>query len=573
MAPPPAVAWLPDAAIDAPAACATASPCPAPAVCSPATATALPDPPAHFGGLANTGNTCFLNCVVQALASSRSVVRFLAAAVADSATVSAADSLSCDRARTTRVELAQLLACVNAAEPHTHTYAPRALLATLGAVDKRWSEDAEQQDAHEFLLALIQALRTVGDDCEDETRLPVDGVEITYVVCTLCREVVPRRRVSFSCIELSIPEQPVSPSPTASYFMASPTLGGLFLADPQFQHLSREHSVTLEELLRSHAVQGSGADVYCPRCSLVGAQAQLQRLLERTLRPAVLAPYSQHADESEDCPSPPPSPTVMSPTSAANLSQVFQTRIDAISEALRKDIVQDDDFERMKPPRLVSSRRERQLVISDLPKTLVLHVNRSQFDSSLRIATKNNTRVAFPERLPFAQFMRCDAAAATAPPPLMRPGEPTYRLSSTVVHYGSHSFGHYVTYRRAPAPASNPTASFWLRASDADVHAVPLSEVLEQGNVTLLFYELEDDAATTAVITTSTDIPSFFRGRLSVSTSYDVHDSSAEHEGLYTPPASPQFTRKGTDDAYISYDVNTDADDDAETNTAVNMDE
>lgn len=35
-----------------------------------------------------------------------------------------------------------------------------------------------------------------------------------------------------------------------------------------------------------------------------------------------------------------------------------------------------------------------------------------------------------------------------------------YRLASLVVHYGSHHFGHYVTYRRRPAPLVSSSVHF-----------------------------------------------------------------------------------------------------------------
>ena len=81
-------------------------------------------------------------------------------------------------------------------------------------------------------------------------------------------------------------------------------------------------------------------------------------------------------------------------------------------------------------------------------------------------------------------------------------GELQYRLSSAIVHYGSHNFGHYITYRRR-----TPQSSAWCkhfdhcnyslcslyrsyvdRVSDEDVHFVDIQEVL-RCNPILLFYE------------------------------------------------------------------------------------
>jgi ubiquitin carboxyl-terminal hydrolase 1 len=60
-----------------------------------------------------------------------------------------------------------------------------------------------------------------------------------------------------------------------------------------------------------------------------------------------------------------------------------------------------------------------------------------------------------------------------------------YRLQGTVVHYGSHDYGHYVAYRRSPHESK-----CWLRISDDEVSFAPLQEVLGSGDQTvMLFYE------------------------------------------------------------------------------------
>lgn len=94
-----------------------------------------------------------------------------------------------------------------------------------------------------------------------------------------------------------------------------------------------------------------------------------------------------------------------------------------------------------------------------------------------------------------------------------------YRLEALICHYGyTHSFGHFVAYRRKPGSAgavpprkscpdyctcpdclhrgqvrtegTGPMGRGWLRISDADVEEVGEREVLnEMGSVVLLFYE------------------------------------------------------------------------------------
>jgi hypothetical protein len=73
-----------------------------------------------------------------------------------------------------------------------------------------------------------------------------------------------------------------------------------------------------------------------------------------------------------------------------------------------------------------------------------------------------------------------------------------YRLNGVICHYGyTHSFGHFVAYRRKPEPTLRQHADSvlhphgrWLRISDADVSEVPESAVLgERSNAFILFYE------------------------------------------------------------------------------------
>ena len=91
-----------------------------------------------------------------------------------------------------------------------------------------------------------------------------------------------------------------------------------------------------------------------------------------------------------------------------------------------------------------------------------------------------------------------------------------YRLAAVVVHYGQHSFGHYVCYRRKPRPAwlpdarrwtppraksddegglaslesSRGTGRGWLRLSDDDVRECGIESVLQEGaGAFMLYYE------------------------------------------------------------------------------------
>ena len=83
-----------------------------------------------------------------------------------------------------------------------------------------------------------------------------------------------------------------------------------------------------------------------------------------------------------------------------------------------------------------------------------------------------------------------------------QPPRVLYRLAAVVCHYGQHSFGHYVCYRRKPRGSGRvgpprPNDGFhatpgrgWLRASDDAVREVGIETVLQEGSgAFMLYYE------------------------------------------------------------------------------------
>ena len=183
------------------------------------------------------------------------------------------------------------------------------------------------------------------------------------------------------------------------------------------------------------------------------------------------------------------------------------------------------------------------------PLVLALHLNRSiHYGMS---GVKNTCRVVFPELLDLTPFTTSGQLSTLPSAPISTPATPParsttptpatyaarvlYRLSAVVSHYGAHSFGHYVAYRRKPRPPwtgerrfAPPTlrcplacecdkcaalgpirdeesgrendkgvgempayaASRWLRISDDSVEEVGVERVLaENAGTFMLYYE------------------------------------------------------------------------------------
>lgn len=157
---------------------------------------------------------------------------------------------------------------------------------------------------------------------------------------------------------------------------------------------------------------------------------------------------------------------------------------------------------------------------------LALHLNRSVHFGSY--ASKNSARVHFAEVLDLTPFTTSGmlstspsfpisshlpsptaAAAAASLAHLTtktqnfatQPPRVLYRLAAVVCHYGQHSFGHYVCFRRKPRGVGRvvsprldepPVAPGrgWLRASDDAVREVGIETVLQEGSgAFMLYYE------------------------------------------------------------------------------------
>ncbi|KAI3611686.1 hypothetical protein WG66_007653 [Moniliophthora roreri] len=144
----------------------------------------------------------------------------------------------------------------------------------------------------------------------------------------------------------------------------------------------------------------------------------------------------------------------------------------------------EDELEGVRMEKVFSAMSTKQAMIARPPPVLALHINRSMHFT--HYASKNNIRILFPEILDLTPFttsgnlsiVPTSSMSTPSPPPQRssfspspsvsagstrsRSGTPTlesqkdalsrtiYRLSAVVCHYGAHSFGHYVCFRRKP---------------------------------------------------------------------------------------------------------------------------
>ena len=238
--------------------------------------------------------------------------------------------------------------------------------------------------------------------------------------------------------------------------------------------------------------------VECAKCTLLAAKKSIEKVLH-SLR---------------DC--------NMNGSQGPNLTG-STTQKDALLERLRlvDQALDDEDFSdqalkrcQVSPKARVSTTKSRQAVIARAPKSLVIHINRSNFDEFTGAQTKNLACVRFPRHLNLAAWCLGHSLKSlesgsvvenwsTDPSESMLPvdspenvdPDKSYQLRAVITHYGRHENGHYICYRRSPCSsntAENPTngdGETWWRLSDEDVSEVDEEMVLSQGGVFMLFYE------------------------------------------------------------------------------------
>ncbi|KAL5115501.1 ubiquitin-specific protease ubp1, partial [Pleosporales sp. CAS-2024a] len=218
-------------------------------------------------------------------------------------------------------------------------------------------------------------------------------------------------------------------------------------------------------------------------------------------------------------------------TPLATPGSPFETKLRLVSDMLDEEKFDDNTLVKalnIPKKNWVQSSKSKQIVIARAPKSLVLHVNRSNFDEVTGASYKNTASVSYPRLLDLGHW--CLGNASDSSQPHARafeewPRDPTqsmllstdsamasspalqYKLQAAVTHFGSHGNGHYVCYRPhtriamqsdplLPDDQQNTHSEQWWRFSDDTVYAVP-EEQAHQANVFMLFYEQIDMASNT----------------------------------------------------------------------------
>lgn len=426
--------------------------------------TATPDAAApHFPGLRNPGVLCFFNSVVQSLASIAPLAAYLDQA--------AEMARRWDTPAPVTHALRALIIELNTPLARRRALAPRALLGALGNVSQSSGLRTliaahQQQDAHELAVLLLgaldaelaaiqarraDALRTIGLESLTGPSALRGGRPSTALggadrAAPMCRGTIAQRTACAQC----------GYSEAVRHF----SFDDLSLTVP----LALE--CTLDTCLAEWA-QLEQIEWVCHRCSLAATQQRIHAQAAAAAAAAGAAPRRRRERE--------------------HLLHMERRVADVLARGLHEDELDASGLLHDVPlERALSPLSSKQVLIARPPPVLVIHLNRSLYAYG---AAKNNARVRFPEWLDIAPYttgaLRMDARRPMSAPPAPS-AQTLFRLVAVVTHYGSHSAGHYVSFRRR-------AGDVWTRVSDENVDACSLAHALAQ-NPFLLFYERADQA-------------------------------------------------------------------------------
>ncbi|KAI7869590.1 uncharacterized protein EV154DRAFT_530678 [Mucor mucedo] len=444
-----------------------------------ASAVEASDESAHVSGLVNTGNSCFLNSVLQAMSSLPHLHTYLEHV----SNISTGVPLPVTRS------LLKTLRAITKPLYRRSSFRPVDIVAALSS--NRRIISREQQDAQEFFQLVSSAMETEGQQIAKTESLggglkdllgtssgmasgmmqikkkptttnvenPLTGLLANRLSCMQCGYTSAIRHFSFNNIQLNVPNK---------------------------------YTATLAECLAKFTDIEYLEDANCRRCSFETTVKSLTTQISECKKEMKKKKNKLEA--------------IIQIKKIEDAKREIETRL----KTGRIEEEEEDKGDRLRLLNSVSRSSTKQVMLAKPPKVLCLHISRSAFLNTGAIY-KNTCQLLFPEYLDVSPFSTNGTLHTQPDLPISTPTQKSdcfYRLMSVVVHYGSHSFGHFVAFKRriyadqckcfsctggkASGLEEWKCQNAWYRISDSKVDECSLDDVL-RSNPYMLLYELIDE--------------------------------------------------------------------------------